>query len=117
MAAFCASSDVCAKSQTCNIAYILTDNYELSAQGVAQCWLELCAGKVSGINQDFAGAGVCKHLSHRTARLVLTRAATFIDYPIIPHPDCFLSTWLPHFSHPDFPSLPPTALKEECSHG
>jgi hypothetical protein len=59
LAGYCATQAECAASDICTIGNLLTNNYELSAQGVAKCWLKLCTPSVQLANADIAGVGVC----------------------------------------------------------
>jgi hypothetical protein len=58
LATYCASQPDCAARDVCDVGNLLTSGYELSAQGVAECWLSLCSGYVSSVNADIAGIGV-----------------------------------------------------------
>ena len=58
LAGYCASQAECASSDLCDVGNLLTSNYELSAQGVAKCWLKLCTPSVQHANADIAGIGV-----------------------------------------------------------
>lgn len=59
LATFCSGFGSCASTNVCDVGSLLTSGYELSAQGVAQCWVTLCSEYVNDIDQDFAGIGVC----------------------------------------------------------
>ena len=59
LTSYCASQAECAVSNICDVGNLLTSNYELSAQGVAKCWLKLCTPNVQRANSDIAGVGVC----------------------------------------------------------
>lgn len=56
---YCASQSHCTATQMCDVGNLLTNNYELSGQGVAECWLNLCSESVEVVNLDIAGVGVC----------------------------------------------------------
>jgi len=58
LVAYCASQPVCAASSTCNVGNLFTNNYQLSAQGVGECWQSLCSLNVQSVNSDIAGIGV-----------------------------------------------------------
>ena len=58
LAGYCATQAECAASDICSVGNLLTGNYELSAQGVAKCWLKLCSPEVQFANADIAGVGV-----------------------------------------------------------
>jgi hypothetical protein len=58
LAGYCATQAECAASEICTVGNLLTGNYELSAQGVAKCWLKLCTPSVQLANPDIAGVGV-----------------------------------------------------------
>jgi hypothetical protein len=58
LTSYCATQAECAVSDICNVGNLLTGNYELSAQGVAKCWLKLCTPDVQSANPDIAGVGV-----------------------------------------------------------
>jgi hypothetical protein len=55
---YCASQTNCATSNACDSGNLLTNGYELSAGGVAECWLAICSESVSTVNPDIAGIGV-----------------------------------------------------------
>lgn len=55
---YCASQAECSATNVCSVGNLLTGGYELSAQGVAQCWLKLCTQTVQFANADIAGVGV-----------------------------------------------------------
>ncbi|KAL6884417.1 hypothetical protein GGI43DRAFT_433391 [Trichoderma evansii] len=55
---YCTSQSDCAGSDVCDVGNLLTDNYQLSAQGVADCYQLLCSIDVQGVNADIAGIGV-----------------------------------------------------------
>jgi hypothetical protein len=59
LATSCAGLDYCASTSACDVGSLLTNGFELSSQGVAQCWLTLCSGNTWGVDQDMAGIGVC----------------------------------------------------------
>jgi len=61
LVAYCAPQSKCGASQVCQVGNLLTSGYELSAQGVAECWLSLCSTDVesASVNPDIAGIGVC----------------------------------------------------------
>ena len=62
LAGFCAGRAECAADNICDVGNLLTSNYELSAHGVAKCWLKLCTKNVQTANTDIAGVGVCSPL-------------------------------------------------------
>jgi hypothetical protein len=58
LAGFCAGQAECAADNVCDVGNLLTSDYELSANGVAKCWLKLCTKTVQTANTDIAGIGV-----------------------------------------------------------
>jgi hypothetical protein len=58
LAAYCASQTSCPTSSACDSGNLLTNGYELSAAGVAECWLSICSETASTVNPDIAGIGV-----------------------------------------------------------
>ena len=58
LSVYCASQDECAATAACDVGNLLTDGYELSAQGVGNCWQTLCSLDVEIVNPDVAGIGV-----------------------------------------------------------
>jgi len=56
---YCASDPGCAAANVCDVGNLLTSGYELSAQGVGNCYDTLCSGNVAVPNADLAGIGVC----------------------------------------------------------
>ena len=57
LAAYCSQTS-CATSNACDSGNLLTNGYELSAAGVAECWLSICSENVLTANPDIAGIGV-----------------------------------------------------------
>lgn len=55
---FCAMIPVCSRSAACSTRYLLTIEGQLSSQGIARCWDEICNTYVASINPDFGGLGV-----------------------------------------------------------
>ncbi|KAN0104864.1 hypothetical protein V8E51_010609 [Hyaloscypha variabilis] len=68
LTSYCATQAECAVSDICNVGNLLTGNYELSAQGVAKCWLKLCTPNVQSANPDIAGVGIL--LSYLTQNVI-----------------------------------------------
>jgi hypothetical protein len=59
LSGFCTtSSGDCPSTDACDVGNLLTGGYELSAQGVAQCWVTLCTDNVGDLDGDVAGIGV-----------------------------------------------------------
>ena len=58
LTSYCSSQKECATSDICDVGNLLTNNYELSSQGVTKCWLKLCTPNVQSANADIAGVGV-----------------------------------------------------------
>lgn len=56
---YCAADPDCAAASVCDVGNLLTSGYELSAQGVGNCYYTLCSGNVAVLNADIAGIGVC----------------------------------------------------------
>lgn len=58
LVAYCSSQPDCAATPMCDVGRLFTNDYQLSAQGVANCWQSLCSLNVQSVNSDIAGVGV-----------------------------------------------------------
>ncbi|KAL7930671.1 hypothetical protein V8C35DRAFT_311919 [Trichoderma chlorosporum] len=83
LVAYCASQSDCASSDICDVGNLLTDSYQLSAQGVANCYQFLCSIDVQGVNADIAGIGVLlSYLIQSIIALVGTCALAILNFII-----------------------------------
>jgi hypothetical protein len=56
---YCASVSECAATDFCDVGNLLSSSFELSAQGVGQCYNSICSRDVTPPNPDIARIGVC----------------------------------------------------------
>jgi hypothetical protein len=76
LSTYCASQSNCAASSACNLGKLLTSGYEVSAQGVTECWLSICTENVSAVNFDVAGIGV-QYSTSRLSENILLKLTRF----------------------------------------
>lgn len=77
---FCAMVPECSQSAMCSIVSLTNIDGQLSRQGIAGCWDEICNTYVASINPDFGGLGMILSYLIQTSIAILGLAAIAIPF-------------------------------------